>query len=494
MAQWIAGGAPVGAQATESGDRDHGQRIHHCDIPATLVVAGPEALPAWSPRLPGRIVNSRNSRFSTIHLRWNVERHSRAFRVKVVEPARYSPRENSDLFTDIVTSLLVPEPSEVDRLGVEAPTTGSERFDLLTFPEIFVSAETLVTTVESLLGVTWSGCMHVGLRPSTEAATHLFSCGELRKLVARLAPLAESIASDLLSFRGWLDRQATGWFNVGCLMAVDVDGQVRLCLHPKIVRSRHEVSPTTDRHMTEADLLVLVTLLPADRQFLSVTIQPLLCSDLLGTETDAPGGPPLEAITRHAGSFEGGPPDHVDVVSVATCTPQPKFAPKVGKASFDWHDQFRDAFKRAADGPDCVRHRFSIIVLSNFLQLGSEVDGGLSGVFMPVPSGAGPFHRDIAVSTWGRPRDGRGNNSWSGPGDNALTKWENRGFVAGLDPFAASAQATVRIFAFTVQRLPRERALWRHSDGLAQCKVSCGERDGSGPVRFRDVEDGNASK
>lgn len=98
-------------------------------------------------------------------------------------------------------------------------------------------------------------------------------------------------------------------------------------------------------------------------------------------------------------------------------------------------------------GPDCTRHRFSIIVLSNFLEVEKGVGRGLSGVFLPKEQ----IHPDIAVSAWGRPRDEGGRNGWSGPTGDALTSWECRSFVAELDPLATSAQADVRIFAFSVQ-------------------------------------------
>lgn len=426
-----------------------------------------------------------NPRFGAIHLRWKVDRPSRIFKVRVVEPRDYSPKHHSELFAAVVTSLVMPQPTEVDPQGREVSTSLPDKFDLVTFPEAFVSADALIETVTSLLQFDWSGCLHVGLRPSEDdGATHLFTNDELNELVLRLSSLAGSIASDLSGFQEWLRRQRGGHFNIGCLFAVDVEGNLRLCLHPKLVRSRFEVSPLPERNMTEADLLVLVTLVPANRQLLSVTIQPLICSDLLGLETDNPGGAPMEAVTRFADCFTDGPPDHVDVVSVATCTPQPLSKLGDGSMSCEWHEQFRDAFRKAADGPDCLRHRFSIVVLSNFQKIADGKQGGLSGVFLPVPPRHPAFHPDVIVSTWGRSKKRRGNNGWSGPEDNAFACWENRGFVASLDPFVASAQASIRIFAFDVHRLPREHSLWQRADSLSKCEVVVGHRQDSSLIKF----------
>lgn len=255
---------------------------------------------------------------------------------------------------------------------------------------------------------------------------------------------------------------------------------MRVCLHPKLVSSHLEVNPLPEHTMKEGDLLTLITLLPVDPQLLSVTVQPLICSDVLCLPTDVPGGAPMEAVTRYADCFSQRPPDHVDIVSVATCTPQPQGRSRDGTTFSEWHEQFRDAFRNVAAGASFTRHHFSVIVLSNFRTVKGGAPGGLSGAFLPVPPKYLHFHADVDVSTWGRPKNQRqANNNWSRPEDNALVDWDNRGFIAGLNPSAHWGDAPVKIFAFTIPRLPREHSLWERTNSLSECKVLVGSRKSS---------------
>ena len=52
--------------------------------------------------------------------------------------------------------------------------------------------------------------------------------------------------------------------------------------------------------MEEATLLTVVTLRPTDKKYLTVTIQPLLCSDMLHLGTDRGQSRPLEALHTDA--------------------------------------------------------------------------------------------------------------------------------------------------------------------------------------------------
>jgi hypothetical protein len=313
---------------------------------------------------------------------------------------------------------------------------------------------------------------------------------ELVNLVHRLTQLSDIVAKDIAGFREWLDRQRLNYvFNVGCLFAVDAEGHLRVCLHPKIVRSQFETNPLPEQHMQEADLLTLVTLCPVEKQYFSVTLQPLLCSDALSLNTDQPGGSPMEAVNTYAGCFGDQPPDHIDVVSVATCTPQPEDRAPDGRRYREWHEQFQDAFRNAAQHPNFARHHFAAIVLANFRTLISGRAGGLSGVFLPVPPRYKHFHPDIVVSCWGRPKDQRRNNNWSRPDDDALISWSSRGFVATLDPFSEPVEVPVKILGFTIQRLPRDNSPWETSESLTQCEVRVGLRDRAGTVIFSRRDD-----
>ncbi len=427
-----------------------------------------------------------NRRFTGVHLQWRLDRSSRSFKVRVVEPREYAPERHGELFGAVITALLNPEPPPIDPFANSNVDLGPERSDLVTFPEAFVPAENLVEVVRSLDGLGPFGCFHVGLRPSAEEKNHLFTVDELTLLVDRLGSIAESIKADLATFQEWLSRQRPGhMFNIGCLFAVDAGGLMRLCLHPKVVPSRFEIDPLRERNMKGGNLLTLVTLLPVDPQLLSVTLQPLICSDVLNLATDIPGGVPMEAITRHAHCFDQQPPDHVDVVSVATCTPQSQACSRDGRTFREWHEQFRQAFRDAAMNPNFVRHHSCAIVLSNFLSLRGGAPGGLSGVFLPVPPKYARFHADVVVSTWGRPKNqNQASNGWSRPDDAALTAWDNRGFIVGLDPSAASSGASVRIFAFDIHRLPREHSFWAPTESLTRCEVLVGRMNDFGLLVF----------
>jgi hypothetical protein len=237
---------------------------------------------------------------------------------------------------------------------------GPERFDLVTFPEAFVDAGTLVEAMENLAGFGPSGCFHVGLRPSNECEPHLFSFTELNDLIDQLAQISASAATDISEFRKWLNCQRSDHvFNVACLFAVDAQRHLRVCLHPKIVPSQLEIGPLPEQNMKGANLLTLITLWPVDKQYFSVTLQPLICSDALGLATDQPGGAPMEAVNRYAECFGKQPPDHIDVVSVVTCTRQSEGKTRDETPFREWHELFRDAFKNAADGSNFARVRRS---------------------------------------------------------------------------------------------------------------------------------------
>ena len=438
------------------------------------------------------ISSPRAIRFKGIHHEWRIDRSSRAFKVRVVEPGSYEPRTHGKLFTDIVTAVLNPPQRRIERHARAEAEIGQEPFDLITFPEAFAPAAALLDVIRSLEAAQFTGCFHVGLRPSDEPEQHLFAVGELEDLVRQLSSISTTIETDLAAFQEWLSlQQPEHVFNVGCFFAVDSEGLMRVCLHPKLVSSHYEVSPLPERTMKEANLLTLITLLPIDPQLLSVTIQPLICSDVLSLPTNIPGGAPMEAVTRYADCFGKRPPDHVDIVSVATCTPQPQGRSRDGTTFYEWHEQFRGAFRDAATGANFARHHFSVIVLSNFRTLKEGEPGGLSGAFLPVPPKHPYFHADVDVSTWGRPKNQRqANNNWSRPEDDALADWDNRGFIASLNSSAHWGDAPVKIFAFTIPRLPRELSLWERTSSLSECKVLVGSNKSSSPFTL-DAKGGN---
>ncbi len=420
-------------------------------------------------------------RFTCVHLEWPIQRSSRAFKVGVVEPRTYEPAAHADVFYKIVSDVLFPEQERVEALD-DHLARDPRPFDLVTFPEAFVPADALVRVLEFCREASPSGCFHTGLRPTTGDDRHLFRIPELRVLLEELGS-AVDVDADLSPFREWVGRQSTGHvFNVGAVFAIDANGRVRVCLHPKMVKARAEVSARPELNMTEADLLTLLTLRPSNAQLLTVTMQPLLCSDVLDIETDRPEGAPMKAITRFAGGFALGVPDHVDIVSVPTCTPQKWGVNRDGSEYREWPEQFRRSFESASASADLPRHHFSTFVLSNFRTLDKSSRGGLSGVFLPIPPSPEALHRDVVISAFGRQKGSENSNTWSKPSDKPPKDWQGRGFVAGLDALASPGDALARVFAFTIDHLPRTHSFWDRTGSLAPCEVQAWRRDQGGEL------------
>jgi hypothetical protein len=410
--------------------------------------------------------------FRSNYLEWPINRPGRSFRVFVVEPSTYDPGRHADIFNATLTFLIAGQPQLVDPFQIENAIPGGEHFDLVTFPEAFLSAEALLAALPSVVGIPDFGCVHIGLRPSSDNTTHLFLAGELRNFVAALERIEGLERADLCPFSEWLGQQRLDWrFNVGCLFTLDARGHLRVCLHPKMVPSNLEVSPLEENHMKEATLLTAITLRPTNKRFQTITIQPLLCSDTLNLDTDRGESRPIEALHTNADCLGDNPPDHVDIVSVATCTPQVEFFS--GKSGYRmWHQQFRNTFVLAASDDSCSRHHFATFILSNFHTLPEKKAGGLSGAFIPAPLSREKPHSYIYVSGWGRPKRTRVDKRWSTPEDDASAEtWWTDGHLSCLNPFGTRAEAPARLLGFTVQRLPRDMSPWRDPLGLVRCTL-----------------------
>lgn len=424
--------------------------------------------------------------FKGAHYSWPFERRARPFVVRIVEPRDYAPGNHTDLFYAVMTELFELTGDPVD--GFDADEPNQDRWDLITFPEAFVPSETLISALQMLASYGPSGCVHVGLRPS-KADIHLFKISELKTLLDELSDQSPKREDDLSPFRTWLKSQTgTKLFNVGCLFVVDSDGDLRVCLHPKLVRSQFETNPLPERHMEEGQLLSLVTLCPSDPIYPTITLQPLLCSDALNLPTDRSTGGPLMAVNRYADSFGRVIPDHVDIISVATCTPQTKTRTSDAMVYRDWHGKFQETFLALAENSDYARHHFAVVVLANFQEIGKSA-GGLSGIFLPVAPRYEAFPEGINVTCWGRPKSqDSGNNRWSLPGDDPLTAWQNRGFIASLTPSEIKDESA-RILGCTIHRLPRENSLWATNASLTKCEISVGQVNDAGKINFKRMSD-----
>ena len=306
-------------------------------------------------------------KFTGNRLVWPTDRTAHSFRVRVVEPKTHSPDNHAEIFYAAINSSIAGQDSRISGTAISPPLLPQERFDLTTFPEAFLLPEHLLVALRSLSSVSSPnlGCIHVGLRASLALRQHLFSTAQLRQLLADFAALP-IVAADLTQFDQWLQQQVeTDHFNIGCLFTKDRNDRLRLCLHPKMVSSQYEISMVPEHNMKEGNLLTLVTLLPSDGALPSVTIQPLLCSDALNLSTDHSNARPMHAVNHAADCFAEFPPDHIDIVSVATHTPQQLKVAKGGQRAV-WHEQFSGSFLACATDDALARHRYAVIVLSNF--------------------------------------------------------------------------------------------------------------------------------
>ncbi|MEH6757202.1 MAG: hypothetical protein V7676_06785 [Parasphingorhabdus sp.] len=422
--------------------------------------------------------------FQGAHLRWPFDRRQRPFVVRVMEPAKYRPVDHAEIFNAAVTSLVERSRRTVDLYDRSSHPADPRQFDLITFPEAFIDGTTLCATLSIFQYLGPSGCIHTGLRASAaDASRHLFKFDEMVKLRDELEALLPFAEVDLGPFSTWLDEQdQDGMFNLGCIFLNDANSQMRVCLHPKQVRSKFEISHVREEMMCEANLLTVVTLEPADKKFGTITLQPLICSDALHLESDSGREPPIHAVNRDAACLGANPPDHVDIVSVATCTPQPRTNLDPTTTVHSWHEQFRHAFVDAARSPDCTRHHFAAIVLSNFRQIETTKVGGLSGVFLPVPPNPTEFGVGTMTSVWGSASKEEPDTRWSLPGERDFTGWRSRGFIAMLEP---ANDAIGRIFGFTIHRLPREASPWeKNAARLTSVEIRQGARDDTGVLTF----------
>lgn len=432
---------------------------------------------------------SRNKKLKPNLLVWPIERSAHTFRVHVVEPRSYNPENHSKIFNAALQSLMTSERSLIDPFATVLTDSNVEHFDLVTFPEAFLPKADLLSVLSYLPDFGSFGCVHVGLRPS-EADEHLFSTPDLQNLVHSLNDNEHIKKTDLEQFSKWLKLQSTeGKFNIGCLFTIDANQSVRICLHPKLVRSKFEKSPLRDKNMDEADLLSLVTLQPKDKSLLSITIQPLICSDALFSTTDRPNSGPLDAINFRADCFLK-PPDHIDIISVATCSPQQDPVAPNGVKHRQWHQEFRKSFERtAAQDASLIRHTFSIFILSNYEELPMGAPGGLSGTFIPIPLHEYIWPQYVKIFPYGRPKSsGDCDNRWAAPHENiGADEWSNSlGYIASLNHHWNKESAPALMLGFTINRLPRHSARQNNTNSLTNFQLRTATyNDGDNTVVFR---------
>lgn len=405
-----------------------------------------------TPSEGARPAASHNQPVRGVHHRWPLRRTSKAFRCGVVEPSIYAPSTHTDLFLAEMQRLQTPS-----FVGLDAPEVPpAEPLDLITWPEALLPADTLVAVLEGLAQTPHFPCIHVGLRADGEPNTsHLFRHEQLLDLVARLRRLSPMIEADLGSFADWLaGAPLWGRYNVACLFFIDAEGDLRVCLHPKNTASPLELSGLPEETVYEANFTAIVTLTSTNRALFDVHIQPLICSDLLDLPRATQDFGPRVVINSDPERIGLDVPEHIDLVSVATCTPQANDSVGQRPPSPVWQPHFRTAFLEPLTGGALIRHAWAVVVLANF-RLVLERAGGLSGCYVPRPLPPAPHFGEFArVWSWGR--DG-GDRRWEFlDGGRAPKEWSSSAHLMTLEPTHIEREgAEDHLLAFTINRFPR---------------------------------------
>ncbi|WP_164701966.1 hypothetical protein [Paraburkholderia caledonica] len=416
--------------------------------------------------------------FKTNWLEWSFERFSRQFRIYVVEPKAYAPQTHGDVFDAVLRDFfdtasdlpVMGQASSAIREPVEA--------DLIVFPEAFMAAEDLIIAMTAFVDRRFQCCVHVGLRPDSQRSNHLFSRQEIKDLLAGLKRINSVQAADLARFEHWFcDQRHGSRFNLACMFLVESSGSLRVCLHPKAVRAAVEYSALAEAHMTEANLLSLVTLVPPNSRYMSITIQPLICSDALSLPTDSLLPNPLKAFfDTSATAFPKLPADHVDIVSLSLCTPVGEA--QGGEKRRRWRGEFESAFVDAGKRDECFRHHYASFVMANFDEIDKK-KGGLSGACVPVPFRSGSYPDGVSVWSHGKHEQGRldGWRRVAGTGvdaklaDMAAISEASRMHLVCLDGSAEPATHIAKALGFTLSRLVRDNPVGGLFPGLTKLDV-----------------------
>jgi hypothetical protein len=233
--------------------------------------------------------------------RWPIDRQDKVFRMALVEVGRYDPPRHASLFDAALAALTT---DHIVRAGTEQRAIRTPlSFDLATFPEAFLPVGALLSLLRKYSSAAAPhGFIHVGLRADDQ--NHLLSVDRIHCLLQNLRKEQMALDADLRTVSEWLAEQpAALMFNMGCVFGIDAENRLRLCLHPKLVRSKMEMSALPEHNMHEASLISVVALEPTDPSMQVVHLQPLLCSDALFLDMDQPARHPIRAISSGAVSF-----------------------------------------------------------------------------------------------------------------------------------------------------------------------------------------------
>jgi len=394
--------------------------------------------------------------------RWSIEKRRKDYKVMIIEPMKYNPQNHFNVFS-LAMKKILGEHKDVNPFEIEYSclNRADRYYDQIIFPEAFLFFKDFKKALLTLSRFSYFGCVHIGLR-SDKNSSHLFSHREITEMINELESLLDIVQDDISEFRKWIESEKgnDGYYNIACLFAIDINNKLRLCLHPKVVRSRIENSPLPEKHMTEANMYNLIVLEPEENTLQTITIQPLICSDVLLANRSSFKNP-IDAV-NNVSNFTARVPDKIDIVSIVSCTPQKEESlPKSTVSSRKWHPSFRDSFDAMAKDASYMKHQSATFLISNY-QYANEKPYGLSGVFFPhtLPQeSVDSFKDDVHRHFWGSFSKGA-DYRWLLPSQ-LPEKFEERSrkeaverYILAVEPSTEDTVSQAQVLEFTINILP----------------------------------------
>ena len=303
---------------------------------------------------------------------WRVSLEPRDFRAVVVQPQDEHCAAGALLKTAI-DRLLTGPISEADTYTVpDPPRLMTTRFDLIVFPEAFLPISGLPEVLSMVKDVPHgAGLLHFGLRPN--ATNHLFSTAVALEFLTDLEGKSELLVIDEIAvLKNWIRGQPEGRWNLAALVGrCPEEEKVYVCVHAKIVRSKYEQTVGIETTMSESKLLFLIDLVSHDQPGRTITLQPLICSDLTGAPSWSGDLNCFQLLSR---SWELAT-HAVQVVSAPTATPV------ASDGSGLWKSAFLDLILGAMSDTNTLHCR-CCFVLSNYKSYKKRLFGR-SGFVVP---------------------------------------------------------------------------------------------------------------
>ncbi|MNX61917.1 hypothetical protein D3C86_928580 [compost metagenome] len=318
---------------------------------------------------------------------WPIHRTRNLVRLYAVQPGKAFAENSRQVFYDALNFLQNrTDPRQVN--GKQEDIVTVPPFDILTFPELFLPKSTLCEFLQGLSNLPLSGCVHSGIRPDSGKG-YFFNKSHALEFIEELYVIPGMHGDDLSAIKLYIqNEEVNSKFNFAAFFTKDRYGETRICLHPKVVRSKYEHGKMAEFHVTEAKFLSTITLLPSNENGFPINVFPLICADLLNKPRDTNLPSPLEAISGNGIKLDEDqtPLEAIDIVSVVTATPSS------GVTHATWKEEFRKSLEEAASGQISPRLQNAAFVMANYAYFDDIQQGekaGLSGIFFTNPKAIG---------------------------------------------------------------------------------------------------------